>query len=257
MFLFPLPHFYLLYSFLLLLLALTTPHCSLPSQIEACAYAGSGDVLVLQHLLDACTEEGKEVAALGVALVAIGEKIGTEMTLRHFQRMMQVGSVNLRRWVALGLGVLSCGQPMMGALPFLPRMTHDHSKAVSFSALIGLGLMAAGTNNGATAKLFRELSDYHAQDAQLLFIVRIGQALTHLGKGLLTVNPLQFDDFIVSRPSLVGLISFCYVAAYCKERLECYSYSLPLYSLPSSLLFLSSLSLLLSSSLFFSSHSFL
>ncbi|KAH7821067.1 putative proteasome 26S subunit [Monocercomonoides exilis] len=187
--------------------------------IEACAYAGTGNVLVIQHMLEMCVEPHKESAVLGVALVAMGEKIGTEMALRHFERMIQYGTPEMKKWIPIALGVLSVGNPTLGALPFLSRMTHDASKDVCYSAMLGLGIMAAGTNNGATAKLFRELSAYHAKDAKLLFICRIGQALVHLGKGTLTLSPLMMDGHLVCRPGLVGLITFAHVIAHTSDYL--------------------------------------
>jgi 26S proteasome regulatory subunit N1 len=63
--------------------------------IETCAYAGSGNVLKVQKMLHMCAEHKKEekdslnqiAAVLGVALIAFGEEIGTDMCLRtmnHF-----------------------------------------------------------------------------------------------------------------------------------------------------------------------------
>ncbi|KAA6401317.1 MAG: putative 26S proteasome non-ATPase regulatory subunit 2 [Streblomastix strix] len=187
--------------------------------IQYCAYAGTGNVIIIQKLLHECTKPGKEVAIIGIALVAFGEKLGQEMALRHFERMIQYGTPAMRVYIPIALGLLSVSNPTLGCLPFLSKMTHDVNNDVCMSALLGLGLMAAGTNNGATAKLFRELSSYHEKRPDVLFITRIGQALVHLGKGSLTISPLIYDSFLVSRPALVGLISFANVAVQCSSLL--------------------------------------
>jgi 26S proteasome regulatory subunit N1 len=69
-------------------------YCALT--VETCAYAGTGDVLKVQQLLSICAEHLEEdanthqaVAALGLALVAMGEDIGAEMSSRIHELMLQ------------------------------------------------------------------------------------------------------------------------------------------------------------------------
>lgn len=65
--------------------------------VETCAYAGSGNVLKVQkmlHLLSEHKTEEKEesihqvAAVLGVALIAFGEEIGSEMSLRTMNHLL-------------------------------------------------------------------------------------------------------------------------------------------------------------------------
>ena len=83
--------------------------------VDMCAYAGTGNVLKVQQFLHLCDEhyntaakeeekekkEGEEkvekpakddtfqgLAVLGIALVAMGEEIGAEMTLRQFNHLV-------------------------------------------------------------------------------------------------------------------------------------------------------------------------
>lgn len=69
--------------------------------VEICAYAGSGNVMKIQKLLGVCAEHLEEnnahqaVAALGIALISMGEEMGAEMSSRSFEHMLQYGEVYL------------------------------------------------------------------------------------------------------------------------------------------------------------------
>lgn len=75
--------------------------------VEACAYAGTGNVLKIQAMLHHCddhigvsAEGGKEekdekvddtfqaFAVLAISLIAMGEEIGAEMALRQFNHLV-------------------------------------------------------------------------------------------------------------------------------------------------------------------------
>lgn len=77
--------------------------------VEACAYAGTGNVLKIQAMLHHCddhltasTEGGKEdkedknddtfqaFAVLAISLIAMGEEIGAEMALRQFNHLVSI-----------------------------------------------------------------------------------------------------------------------------------------------------------------------
>jgi 26S proteasome regulatory subunit N1 len=91
--------------------------------VETCAYAGSGSVLEVQKLLGVLSEHleddekdpmkgiHQEVACLGLALVAMGEDLSTEMALRALDHVLQYGEVNIRRAVPLALAMLSVSNP--------------------------------------------------------------------------------------------------------------------------------------------------
>ena len=55
--------------------------------------------------------------------------------------------------------------------------------------------------------MLRQLAIYHSKDANNLFMVRLAQGLTHLGKGTLTVSPFHSDRFIMHPVAVAGLLS--------------------------------------------------
>jgi 26S proteasome regulatory subunit N1 len=69
--------------------------------LNTCAYAGTGNVLKVQEMLRLCAEhlteeaEHQSVAVLGIALVVLGEDVGTEMSLRTFDHLLQYGNSHI------------------------------------------------------------------------------------------------------------------------------------------------------------------
>jgi len=66
--------------------------------VHICAFAGTGNVLKIQEMLHICNdhldpekEDDKHqgYAALGVALIAMGEEVGTDMSMRTFNHLVR------------------------------------------------------------------------------------------------------------------------------------------------------------------------
>lgn len=57
------------------------------------------------------------------------------------------------------------------------------------------------------AAMLRQLAQFHAKDPNNLFMVRIAQGLTHLGKGTLTLSPYHSDRQLFSPVALAGLLA--------------------------------------------------
>ncbi|KAL0306860.1 UNVERIFIED_CONTAM: 26S proteasome non-ATPase regulatory subunitA [Sesamum radiatum] len=185
-------------------------HCDMT--LLSCAYAGTGNVLKVQHFLGQCAqhlEKGETYqgpAVLGIAMVAMAEELGLEMAIRSLEHLLQYGEQNIRRAVPLALGLLCISNPKVNVMDTLSRLSHDADAEVAMAAIISLGLIGAGTNNARIAGMLRNLSSYYYKDASLLFCVRIAQGLVHLGKGLLTLSPYHSERFLLSPTALAGLV---------------------------------------------------
>ncbi|CAL5360567.1 unnamed protein product [Camellia sinensis] len=170
----------------------------------SCAYAGTGNVLKVQHLLGQCAqhlEKGEThqgPAILGIAMVAMAEELGLEMAIRSLEHLLQYGEQNIRRAVPLALGLLCISNPKVNVMDTINRLSHDTDTEVAMAGVISLGLIGAGTNNARIAGMLRNLSSYYYKEASLLFCVRIAQGLVHLGKGLLTLAPYHSERFLLS-----------------------------------------------------------
>lgn len=208
--------------------------------VQVCAYAGTGNVLKIQKLLHILSEhyepynekednkkdkkdkvdedkrkEEREkdlssqqaVAVLGIALIALGEDIGTEMAYRTFGQLLRYCEPVIRRSVPLALGLISVSNPKMNILDTLSKFSHDSDNEVAHNAIFSMGLVGAGTNNARLAAMLRQLAQYHSKDPNNLFMVRLAQGLVYLGKGTLTLSPYHSDRQLLSPVALAGLLS--------------------------------------------------
>ncbi|KAH7860362.1 hypothetical protein Vadar_012547 [Vaccinium darrowii] len=179
----------------------------------SCAYAGTGNVLKVQHLLDQCAQDPEKgeshqgPAVLGIAMVAMAEELGLEMAIRSLEHLLLCREQNIRRAVPLALGLLCISNPKVNVVDTLSRLSHDTDTEVAMAAVISLGLIGAGTNNARIAGMLRNLSSYYYKEATILFCVRISQGLVHLGKGLLTLAPYHSERFLLSPTALAGIIT--------------------------------------------------
>eukprot|EP01038_Epipyxis_sp_PR26KG_P006135 gene6135-8459_t len=180
--------------------------------LETCAYAGTGNVLKVQQMLRLCTDhltesaEHQAVAVIGIALTTIGEEIGSEMTLRTFEHLLHYGELPIRRVVPLALSLLYVSNPDYTIVDQLSRLSHDQDPELAQCAILGLGLVSAGSNNSRVAGLLRQLSEFYAREANHLFIVRIAQGLNAMGKGLLGLSPFHSDRLLLNGPGLAGIL---------------------------------------------------
>lgn len=217
------------------------------TMVEICAYAGTGNVLKVQQLLHICSEhyentseksddskdkkdkdkdKDKEAAAqkekedrekdlsstqaiavIGIALISMGEEIGAEMAFRSFGNLLRYCEPVIRRSVPLALGLLSVSNPKLNILDTLSKFSHDSDAEVAHNSIFAMGLVGAGTNNARLASMLRQLAQYHAKDPNNLFMVRIAQGLTHLGKGTLTLSPYHSDRQLMCPVAVAGLLA--------------------------------------------------
>jgi len=181
--------------------------------LETCAYAGTGNVLKVQRMLHVCAEHLTEnadhqaIAVLGIALISVGEDISKEMTMRAFEHILHYGELPIKRVVPLAVALLHVSTPDYAVVDQLSRLTHDADADVAMGAILGLGLVSAGTNNSRVAGLLRSLSDFYAKEASHLFVVRVAQGLNAMGKGLLTLSPFHSDRFLLDARAMTGLLA--------------------------------------------------
>ncbi|KAF9508141.1 hypothetical protein BS47DRAFT_246748 [Hydnum rufescens UP504] len=184
--------------------------------VEICSFAGSSNVLKVQSLLHHCsdhvdTEKDDDTfqgfAVLGIALVAMGEDVGAEMSLRQFNHLMTYGEPVVRKAVPLALGLLSASNPQLGILDTLSKYSHDNDLSVALNAIFAMGLVGAGTNNARLAQMLRQLAGYYHKEPDCLFMVRVAQGLVHMGKGTIGINPFFQDRQIMSRTAVAGLLA--------------------------------------------------
>eukprot|EP00798_Chlamydomonas_sp_ICE-L_P009842 gene9842-7728_t len=176
------------------------------------AYAGTGDVLKVQELLAMCgehieTEDNtawKAPAVLGIALIAMGEPLGSQMAQRSLEHLLQYGEAPVRRAVPLAVAALFISKPEMTPMDMLSRLSHDTDSETAQNAVVALGMVGAGTNNARLAGILRNLSSYYYKEPTMLYLVKVAQGLVHMGKGLMTIAPYHTEGQLLSGMALAG-----------------------------------------------------
>lgn len=132
--------------------------------ITTCAHVGSANVVEIQKLVSMLVEHVKEedeekdpfkamtqeVALLGIATIAMGEEVASQMALRNLDHVLQYGELNVRRTIPLALGFMSISNPQLTVMDTLSKLTHDQDQQVSQNAVLALGFLGAGTSNSRT-----------------------------------------------------------------------------------------------------------
>lgn len=137
-------------------------------------------------------------AVLGIALISMGEDLGSKMAHRSLEHLLQYCTSAVRSAVPLAIALLNVSSPDIYPMDILSRLSHDSDAAVAKNAVLALGMIGAGTNNARLAGILRNLSSYYYKDATMLFLVRMAQGLVYMGKGLMTINPYHTDRQLLS-----------------------------------------------------------
>lgn len=145
-------------------------------------------------------------SVLGIAMIAMGEEIGKEMSLRHFSHLMHYGNEHIRKTVPLAIGLLSASDPQMKIFDTLSRFSHDPDLDVSMNSIFAMGLVGSGTNNARLAQLLRQLASYYSREQNALFITRLSQGLIHMGKGTMTFDVFN-DAGVLNKVALASLLT--------------------------------------------------
>ncbi|KAF5362663.1 hypothetical protein D9758_009578 [Tetrapyrgos nigripes] len=215
--------------------------------VEACAFAGTTNVLRVQKMLHECDdhivapkedekkesdkdqkkengEESKDkekekeepkkrddtfqtFAVIAVALISMGEEIGSQMSLRQFNHLMHYGEPVIRKAVPLAIGLVSASNPQLPILDTLSKYSHDNDPGVAVNAIFAMGLVGAGSNNARLAQMLRQLAGYYHKEPDCLFMVRVAQGLVHMGKGTIGVNPFFADRTVMHKSAVAGLLA--------------------------------------------------
>lgn len=74
--------------------------------------------------------------------------------------------------------------------------------------------------------MLRQLAQYHAKNSVHLFMVRIAQGLTHMGKGTMTLSPFHTDRQIMNPIAISGLLVtlFCFLDTKNSKKIILFRY---------------------------------
>jgi len=181
--------------------------------LTAFAYAGTGNVSKVQELMHIIAKPKEEVnpkvqsiAVIGCSLIAIGEDVGSEMLIRSFGHFLQFGDIHIKKTVSLAISLLNLSNPKVTIIDNLTKFCYDQNKEVAMNAIFSLGLVSSGTNHSRVGGLLRNLAAYYSEETNPLFMIRISQGLLHMGKGLLTLNPIYSHNQLLNNVGMAGVL---------------------------------------------------
>ena len=201
------------------------------------SYAGSGNVAKVQELMQIIAKPTEElnpkvqsIAVIGCSLIAIGEEIGSEMLSRSFNHFLQLGDVNIKKTVSLAMALLNLSNPKVNVIDSLTKFCYDTDKTVAMNAIFSMGLVSSGSNHSRVAGLLRSLAAYYNEETNPLFMVRIAQGLLHMGKGIITLDPIYSHKLLLNNIGMSGVLVALYAFTE-TEGLLCGKHQYLIYSL--------------------------
>ena len=185
----------------------------LKTMLTAFAYAGTGNVTKVQELMhlialpkEECDPRVQTIAVIGTSLIAIGEEMGSEMLLRSFNHFQQFGNASVKKAVPLAMALLNLSYAKVSVVDAITKFCYDTNKDTAINAIFSLGLVSSGTNHSRVAGLLRNLAAFYSEETNPLFIIRIAQGLLHMGKGMMTINPLGSHNLLINNVGLAGVL---------------------------------------------------
>ncbi|OHS94361.1 Proteasome/cyclosome repeat family protein [Tritrichomonas foetus] len=181
--------------------------------VSACAYAGTGNVLEIQKMLRICTGEDSmqhAAAVIGIAVISLGDSVGSQMAKRMFEHVLQYGKPFARLMVPIALALTSVSQPLPEMVDTLHRIGHDTDTRVAANASIALGLLAAGTQNSRAINALKQLAGFHKGNPSTLMLLQIAEGMAHLGQGLMTLSPTYGDSMLLHPVALGSLMTVAF-----------------------------------------------
>ena len=209
----------------------------LKTMLTSFSYAGSGNVARVQELMqiiakstDEINPKVQSIAVIGCSLIALGEDVGTEMLSRSFNHFLQFGDVNIKRSVSLAMALVNLSNPKVTVIDSLTKFCYDTDKSVAMNAIFSMGLVSSGSNHSRVAGLLRSLASYYNEETNPLFMVRVAQGLLHMGKGIITLDPVYSHKLLINNIGLSGILITLFGFTE-TEGLMCGKHQFLLYSL--------------------------
>lgn len=182
--------------------------------VEICSHIGTGNVLQIQKYMQLAAKEAandqeaelQAVALLGVAFLSISEPTGRSIFMRLVHQILYYSTPALKRVVPVMLTIMGIVNSNIQITDMLFKLAHDEDSELAYRAILGLGIVSAGTNNSRVATLLRSLGSYYDNENNYQYVIRVSLGILHAGKGLVGVNPFYSDDFLYSKAGLAGLV---------------------------------------------------
>eukprot|EP00768_Dysnectes_brevis_P002752 gnl/Dysnectes_brevis/2025_a2335_1736.p1 GENE.gnl/Dysnectes_brevis/2025_a2335_1736~~gnl/Dysnectes_brevis/2025_a2335_1736.p1 ORF type:complete len:1034 (-),score=319.11 gnl/Dysnectes_brevis/2025_a2335_1736:152-3253(-) len=154
---------------------------------------------------------------VGLGIVAGQGPLMRASLRRLIDRIIQFGSEQAKRAAPLSLAVTSLGVPDVDTVECLSRAAHSQDESQSFNAIMGLGLVGAGTNNSRVASRLRSLLSYHSTSEIHIFAIKVALGFLHMGKGTATIQVVHSGGRVISNARLAPIAAILlFMAPTCR-----------------------------------------
>ena len=144
---------------------------------------------------------------MSLGLIAFGEDIGQSMAKRSLNHLISSQDTQLKRAVPLAFSMLAITKPDNQIMDLLSKLAYDQDEETAANSILALGIIWSGTNNSRLANQLRNLASYYNKDPNQLFMIRVAQGLSHMGKGLINIQPIHSDQMLQNNVGLGGLFT--------------------------------------------------
>jgi len=145
----------------------------------------------------------KGIVLLGISLISLNDSSSRNIAKRLLINQLVKDKTGA---VPLALTLLYTSEPDVEVIDALSRSINQQNP---IHAILGLGIVGAGTNNTRIANLLEQQYTYYSSKTKISNLLKIAQGLVCLGKGTLTLSPLMFDKSHINVKSISGLLGVC------------------------------------------------
>lgn len=121
--------------------------------------------------------------------------------------------------VPIMLTILGIHEFNIQTTDLLYKLAHNEDKETALRALLGLGMIAAGTNNSRVGGLLKNLGLYYEEEPSYCFIIRIALGFLYCGKGTVGMNCYYSNGFLYNKIGFAGLFIMSQVMMNMEEFL--------------------------------------
>lgn len=142
---------------------------------------------------------------IGISFIAISEGIGRKLLIRNINHILYYAELPIKRMIPIMLTILGIHSFNIQITDMLYKLAHIEDKEIALRSLLGLGLIATGTNNSRVGSLLKNLGIYYEEEPDYCFIIRIALGFLYAGKGTVTLNNFFSDGLLKNKVGLAGL----------------------------------------------------
>lgn len=171
---------------------------------------GTGNVESIDTILQDCFSGDPDpqcevFGLIAISLIAISDPLATEMVERKLMNVFMLNSPHIKNAISLCMGLLFPSTSKLSVIEFLERCAN--SRDTDISSVIALGMVGAGSNSSKIQSILNTNYGFLYKESKGANALMYAQGLINIGKGLITLNPMAYENMVVLGKPIIGLLS--------------------------------------------------